>query len=88
MTTADATLADIAKETFGALNVMILVRKSRAIDKPGQAGTRLFGNPDDSFLQSRPKRGLLTPAEVRSLAPQLMEVVVRMGGPEPDFYPW
>ena len=26
--------------------------------------------------------------EVRSLAPQLMEVVVRMGGPEPDFYPW
>ena len=61
-------LADIAKETFGALNVLILVRKSRAIDKPGQAGTRLFGNPDDSFLQSRPKRGLLTPAEVRSLA--------------------
>jgi precorrin-6Y C5,15-methyltransferase (decarboxylating) len=31
-------------------------------------GTRLFGNPDDCFLQSRPKRGLLTPAEVRSLA--------------------
>ena len=61
-------LTDIAKETFSPLNVMILVRKSRAIDKPGQAGTRLFGNPDDSFLQSRPKRGLLTPAEVRSLA--------------------
>jgi precorrin-6Y C5,15-methyltransferase (decarboxylating) len=61
-------LGDIAKESFGPLNVMILVRKSRAVDKPGQAGTRLFGNPDDSFLQSRPKRGLLTPAEVRSLA--------------------
>ena len=28
----------------------------------------MFGNPDESFLQSRPKRGLLTPAEVRSLA--------------------
>ena len=61
-------LADIAKESFGPLNVMILVRKARAIDKPGHVGTRLFGNPDESFLQSRPKRGLLTPAEVRSLA--------------------
>ena len=61
-------LAEIAKESFGPLNVMILVRKARAIDQPGHAGTRLFGNPDDSFLQSRPKRGLLTPAEVRSLA--------------------
>ena len=61
-------LAEIAKESFGGLNVMILVRKARAADKPGQVGTRLFGNPDDCFLQSRPKRGLLTPAEVRSLA--------------------
>ena len=61
-------LADIAKESFGPLNVMILVRKARAAAKPGQAGTRLFGNPDECFLQSRPKRGLLTPAEVRSMA--------------------
>ena len=61
-------LAEIARESFGPLNVMILVRKARAIDQPGHAGTRLFGNADDSFLQSRPKRGLLTPAEVRSLA--------------------
>jgi precorrin-6Y C5,15-methyltransferase (decarboxylating) len=37
-------------------------------DTPGHVGTRLFGNPDECFLQSRPKRGLLTPAEVRSLA--------------------
>jgi len=61
-------LADIAKDSFGPLNVMILVRKARAADKPGQVGRRLFGNPDESFLQSRPKRGLLTPAEVRSMA--------------------
>ena len=61
-------LADIAKESFGPLNVMILVRKSRAADAPGEAGHRVFGNPDESFLQSRPKRGLLTPAEVRALA--------------------
>ena len=61
-------LHEIAKDTFGGLNVMILVRKARVADTPGQVGTRLFGNPDECFLQSRPKRGLLTPAEVRSLA--------------------
>ncbi|MEI6256431.1 MAG: precorrin-6y C5,15-methyltransferase (decarboxylating) subunit CbiE [Planctomycetota bacterium] len=61
-------LAEIAKESFSGLNVMILVRKARVADKPGQVGTRLFGNPDECFLQSRPNRGLLTPAEVRSLA--------------------
>jgi actin-related protein 6 len=26
--------------------------------------------------------------EVRSLAPHMMEVVVRMGGPDPQLYPW
>ncbi len=61
-------LAEIAKESFGGLNVMILVRRPRAADKPGHVGTRLFGNADECFLQSRPKRGLLTPAEVRALA--------------------
>ena len=61
-------LADIARDAFGPLNVMILVRKARAADTPGQVGQRLFGNADECFLQSRPKRGLLTPAEVRSLA--------------------
>lgn len=61
-------LAEIAKDSFGGLNVMILVRKVPTADKPGQIGTRMFGNPDDTFLQSRPKRGLLTPAEVRSMA--------------------
>jgi precorrin-6Y C5,15-methyltransferase (decarboxylating) len=61
-------LAEIAKESFASPNVMILVRKARVADKPGHVGTRLFGNPDECFLQSRPKRGLLTPSEVRSLA--------------------
>ena len=70
-------LADIAKDSFGPLNVMILVRKARAADKPGQVGRRLFGNPDESFLQSRPKRGLLTPAEVRSMA--LAEMGLQIG---------
>ena len=61
-------LADIARESFGPLNVMILVRRAAVPEGAAPAGTRLFGNPDESFLQSRPKRGLLTPAEVRALA--------------------
>jgi precorrin-6Y C5,15-methyltransferase (decarboxylating) len=73
-------LADIAKDSFGPLNVMILVRKARAAE-PGQAGNRLFGNADECFLQSRPKRGLLTPAEVRALA--LAELALR-----PDSVVW
>ena len=61
-------LAEIARESFAPLNVMILVRKAKVPEQAGQVGTRTFGNPDECFLQSRPKRGLLTPAEVRSLA--------------------
>jgi precorrin-6Y C5,15-methyltransferase (decarboxylating) len=61
-------LADIARDSFGPLNVMILVRRAPVPDAAAAAGSRLFGNPDECFLQSRPKRGLLTPAEVRALA--------------------
>ncbi len=61
-------LAEITRESFSPLNVMILVRHAKAPEAVGGSGRRLFGNPDECFLQSRPKRGLLTPAEVRSLA--------------------
>jgi precorrin-6Y C5,15-methyltransferase (decarboxylating) len=61
-------LTEIAADSFGSLNVMILVRPSGTTEPPDEAGRRLFGNRDELFLQSRPKRGLLTPAEVRSLA--------------------
>jgi precorrin-6B C5,15-methyltransferase / cobalt-precorrin-6B C5,C15-methyltransferase len=62
-------LADIAGEEFSPLNVMILIRKPNVPDRPSEAiGHRLFGNPDEAFLQSKPKQGLLTPAEVRALA--------------------
>jgi precorrin-6Y C5,15-methyltransferase (decarboxylating) len=62
-------LAEIASQEFAPLNVMILVRRPNVPDRPTEAiGRRLFGNPDDAFLQSKPKHGLLTPAEVRSLA--------------------
>ena len=62
-------LAEIATQEFSPLNVMVLVRRPNVPDRPSEAiGRRLFGNPDEAFLQSKPKQGLLTPAEVRSLA--------------------
>jgi precorrin-6Y C5,15-methyltransferase (decarboxylating) len=62
-------LGDIARDEFGSLNVMILVRRPETPDRPTDAHVmRRFGNPDEMFLQSRPKRGLLTPAEVRAIA--------------------
>ena len=68
-TVTQGSLQSIRDQTFSPLNVMVLVRRSGAADLPsGQSGSRLFGNPDDVFLQSRPKRGLLTPQEVRCIA--------------------
>lgn len=62
-------LAEIAQQSFGNLNVMILVRLPDVPDRPSSMqGKRLFGNPDECFLQSRPKRGLLTQSEVRAIA--------------------
>ncbi len=64
-----ADLADIAKQSFSPLNVMILVRKPTVPDRPVEMrGIRIFGNRDELFLQSQPKRGLLTPLEVRVIA--------------------
>ena len=71
-------LAEIAEMEFGPLNVMILVREADVPDRPrASANLKLFGNPDEVFLQSRPKRGLLTPAEVRVLA--LAKLNIRTG---------
>jgi precorrin-6Y C5,15-methyltransferase (decarboxylating) len=68
-------LADIAEQEFSPLNVMILVRTPGVPDRPAaMAGKRLFGNPDEEFLQSKPKRGLLTPAEVRAIAMAEMDL--------------
>ena len=62
-------LRDLVDHEFAPLNVMILVRKPNVPDRPSEAiGRRLFGNPDEAFLQSKPKRGLLTPTEIRSMA--------------------
>ena len=62
-------LTQIAQHQFAALNIMILVRKPDIPDRPIESqGRRLFGNRDDSFSQIQPKRGLLTPAEIRAWA--------------------
>ena len=68
-------LADIARQDFSPLNVMILVRKPDMPDRPpAMIGRKLFGNPDEAFLQSQPKRGLLTPTEVRAVALSLLDI--------------
>lgn len=62
-------LAEIAAHAFDPLNVMILVRTPDALDAPREARQRSsFGNADETFIQSKPKHGLLTPAEVRAVA--------------------
>jgi len=64
-----ADLADLVDMRFDPLNVLILIRKPNRPDRAsGAARYRLFGNPDDAFAQSRPKSGLITQAEVRSIA--------------------
>lgn len=69
------TLAEIADLAFGPLNVMVLVRLAKTPDAlPRSVARQRFGNPDDFFLQSRPKRGLLTPAEVRTLGLARLDV--------------
>jgi precorrin-6Y C5,15-methyltransferase (decarboxylating) len=69
------TPTEIARQRFGSLNVMILVRKPGVPDKPTNVvRRRLFGNPDEMFLQSKPKRGLLTSSEVRAIALSEMEL--------------
>ncbi len=68
-TVTQGDLQSIRDQSFSAMNVMVLVRRQGAADQPsGSQNRRLFGNPDDLFLQSRPKRGLLTPCEVRCIA--------------------
>ncbi len=63
------TIAEIAKDSFESLNVMVLVRDADVPDRPRDLqASSLFGNPDDAFVQSTPKHGLLTPAEIRTMA--------------------
>jgi len=68
-------LADLAELEFDPLNVLILVRKPGRPDSPRRAPRyRLFGNPDDAFKQDQPQSGLITIAEVRSIALAQLDV--------------
>jgi precorrin-6Y C5,15-methyltransferase (decarboxylating) len=68
-------LAELAGQDFSPLNVMILVRKPGVPDRPvAMQGRKLFGNPDEMFRESQPKRGLLTPSEVRAVALSLLDI--------------
>jgi precorrin-6Y C5,15-methyltransferase (decarboxylating) len=72
-----AELADLTAMEFDPLHVLILVRKPDRPDRAGRGrpgGHRLFGNPDDAFAQSLPKRGLITTAEVRAIALAQLDV--------------
>jgi precorrin-6Y C5,15-methyltransferase (decarboxylating) len=72
------TVQEIANQSFEILNVMVLVRDPEAPDRPRALyGRGLFGNPDEVFVQSTPKHGLLTPAEVRAMALAQMGLDVR-----------
>ena len=68
-------LADVAGLDFDPLNVVILVRKPGRPDRASRSSRyRLFGNPDVAFAQSQPKRGLITQAEVRSIAMAQLDI--------------
>ena len=72
-------LSEIQDMEFSPLSVLILKRKPGRPDRPAApARPRRFGNPDDAFAQSRPKSGLITPAEVRAIA--LAQLAVPTGG--------
>lgn len=62
-------LTEIQEMEFDPLNVLILKRKPDRPDLPALPSRfRRFGNLDDVFAQSRPKSGLITQAEVRSVS--------------------
>jgi precorrin-6Y C5,15-methyltransferase (decarboxylating) len=68
-------LHELAELEFAPLNVVILRRKQARPDQQRHTYRfRRFGNPDDVFAQSRPKSGLITQAEVRSIALALLDI--------------
>ena len=70
-----AELGELVEQQFSPLNVMVLLRNPDVPDRPVEmVGRRLFGNPDEEFLQSQPKRGLLTPFDVRCIALAAMDL--------------
>jgi precorrin-6Y C5,15-methyltransferase (decarboxylating) len=70
-----AELDDLVAMDFDPLHVLILMRKPGRPDRASRASRhRLFGNADDAFAQSLPRRGLITTAEVRAIALAQLDV--------------
>ncbi|MGE3819600.1 MAG: precorrin-6y C5,15-methyltransferase (decarboxylating) subunit CbiE [Isosphaeraceae bacterium] len=70
-----AELEELTGLEFDPLNVLILIRKPNRPDRAStNARYRLFGNADDAFAQTLPKRGLITGAEVRAIALSQLDV--------------
>src|SRR5262249_19294388 len=70
-----AELDELVGLEFAPLTVLILVRKPNRPDRASRASRyRLFGNADDAFAQTLPKRGLITQAEVRAIALAQLDV--------------
>jgi precorrin-6Y C5,15-methyltransferase (decarboxylating) len=68
-------LPEIQEMEFDSLNVMILKRKPGRPDRQRSPSLfRRFANPDDVFIQSRPKSGLITQGEVRAIALAQLDV--------------
>ena len=71
-----AELHELTGMEFDPLNVLILVRKPNRPDRANPSSRhKLFGNADDAFAQTLPKRGLITQSEVRAIA--LSELDIR-----------
>jgi len=63
-----AELVDLVDLEGTPLNVMIFIRKPDVPEGVNEAlPRRLFGNPNEAFLQGATKTGLSTPAEIRSM---------------------
>lgn len=70
-----ADLTELAGMEFDPLNVLVLIRKPDHPDRSRRGGRhQLFGNPDEAFAQSQPKRGLITQAEVRAIALSQLDI--------------
>ncbi len=69
-----ARLSELVEMSFEPMHVLILTREAGRPDRAAIRQRRLFGNPDDAFAQSQPKRGLITQAEVRSIALGQMDI--------------
>jgi precorrin-6Y C5,15-methyltransferase (decarboxylating) len=73
-----ASLSELTEMKFEPLHVLILVREPGRPDRSARGERwQVFGNADDAFAQSQPKRGLITQAEVRSIALGQMAIGAR-----------